>query len=179
MKSTLLFAALLSASFVGRAEKLLTCDVGSGPTISVEVIRDLPVADTWMYSMRQNGVTTPLFMDADSSRGSSVDAACVGKKNHALVLSGEFAANARQGFVLTYRPGRDAPGRLDFAEKGRPDWLFLNSKETIVAVATNGLGETSKKYRIYRTATGLNGEPAAESVDRLPGLRGLEKVNLK
>jgi hypothetical protein len=179
MKSILLFAALLSASCIGRAEKLLACDVGPGPTIRVEVIRDLPIADTWMYSLRQNGVTTLLFIDADSSRGSSVDAACVGKKNHALVLSGEFAANARQGFVLTYRPGRDAPGRLDFAEKGSPDWLFLNTEETIVAVATKGLGETNKKFRIYRSATGLSGEPAAESADRLPGSRGLEKVNLK
>jgi hypothetical protein len=179
MKTTLLFAALMSAPFLACAENLLTCNVGPGPTIHVEVIREAPVADTWIYFLRQNGATTPLFVDVDSSRGSSVDAACVGKKNHALVLSGEFAANARQGFVLTYRPGRDAPGRLDFAEKGRPGWLFINATETIVAVATNGLGETSKKYRMYRSATGLSGEPAVESADRLPGRRAYEKVNLK
>lgn len=179
MKSILLFTALLSTLCVAHAERFLSCDIGPGPTIRIELVRDLPVADTWIYSMRQNGVTTPLFIDVDSSRGASVDAVCVGKKNRALVFSGEFAANARQGFVLTYRPGRHAPGRLDFAEKGHPDWLFINATETIVAVATNGLGETNKKYRIYRSATGLSGEPAVESADRLPGRRAYEKVNLK
>lgn len=179
MKKHLLFAALSIASCTGMAEIIATCDVGPGPTLRVQVVREMPIADTWIYSLRQKGKTTPLFSDADTSRGSLVEVTCVGKKNHALVVSGEFAANSRQGFVLTYRPGRSAPGRLDFAEKGTPDWLFLNKSETIVAITTNGLGENSGKYRMYRTTTGMSAEPAAESVDRLPRAKGFEKVNLK
>jgi hypothetical protein len=178
MNKSSVFLALLVLSFMASAEVVTACDVGSGPTMRVEVIREAPIADTHVYLLRQNGEATPIFSDVDSSRGASVRAACVGRKNRALVLSGEFAANAVQGFVLTYDPADRKVGRLDFAEKSRPKWLFLSKTETIVVIPTHGLGETSKRFVAYRHATGSSDAPAGEGIDQLPKAEGYEKVDV-
>jgi hypothetical protein len=170
--------ALLATPFTATAEVVIACDIGVGTTMRVEVIREAPIADTHVYLLRQNGKATPIFSDAVSSRGAAVRAACVGKKNRALVLSGEFAANAVQGVVLTYKPGNRKFGRLDFAEKNRPKWLFLSKTETIVVVPTHGLGETSKNYVAYRHAIGSSGAPGGEGIDRLPNVHAYEKIDL-
>jgi hypothetical protein len=178
MKKLLLFAALLSSTCSAVGEVVSSCNIGPGPTVRVEVTREHQIADTWVYSLRHSGRTRPIFTEDETSRGSSVQTACVGSKNHALVVSGEFSANALQGFVLTYVPGKSGPGRFDFAEKRRPAWLFLSNEETILAVPTGGLGETSKRYVAYRNATGVNGEPSGQGVDWLPDARRYEKINL-
>lgn len=144
----------------------------------VEVIREAPIADTHVYLLRQNGKATPIFSDVDSSRGASVSAACVGRTNRALVLSGEFTANAVQGFVLTYTPASKKVARLDFAEKSRPKWLYLSKNETIVVIPTHGLGETSKKFVAYRTPAGSSDAAAGEGIDQLPKAEGYEKIDL-
>jgi hypothetical protein len=178
MMKTIAFVAWMGVPCVAAAEIVVACDIGSGPTTRVEVIREAPIADTHIYLLRQNGKVTPVFSDAEDSRGAAVRVACVGTKIHALVLSGEFAANAVQGFVLTYEPSVGESGRLDFAEKRRPKWLYLSKAQTKVLIPAGGLGETNKKYVAYRIATGSNDEPVAEGVDRLPEVQGYEMVDL-
>jgi hypothetical protein len=107
-----------------------------------------------------------------------VRVACVGKDIHALVFSGEFTSNAVQGFVLTYAPSLGARGRLDFAEKTRPKWIFLSKRQTMVVIPTGGLGETTKQYVTYRNATGSTDEAVVEGVDQIPELEGYEKVDM-
>jgi hypothetical protein len=177
IKTCMLFA-LVGASCAAGAEVVIACDVGSGPTTRVEVVREAPIADTHIYLLRQKGKVAPIFSDAENSRGFSVRAACVGKNIHALVLSGEFTANAVQGFVLTYIPSFGPPGRLDFAEKTRPKWIFLSKRQTVVVIPTGGLGETTKQYVTYRNATGSNDEAVVEGVDQIPELKAYEKVDL-
>lgn len=178
MNKSSLILALLALPFVAEAEVFATCDLGGGPTMRVEIIREAPLAATQVYLLRWNGKATPIFSDVDSSRGASVSAACVGRKNRALVLSGEFTANAVQGFVLTYKPANQKVARLDFAEKSRPKWLYLSKNETIVVIPTHGLGETSKKFVAYRTQTGSTDTAAREGIDQLPKAEGYEKIDL-
>ena len=107
-----------------------------------------------------------------------MSAVCVGRTNRVLVLSGEFTANAVQGFVLTYKPANRKVGRLNFAEKSRPKWLFLSKNDTIIVVPTHGLGETSKKFVAYRTQMGSMDAAAGEGIDQLPKAKGYEKIDL-
>lgn len=179
MKKLLLVASLFFKLGAADAEVLVSCDVGPGPTRHVEVVRENRIANTWLYSLHMNGRTTPLYSDTTDSRGSSVYAQCVGKSNRAIIIAGEFSANALQGLVLTYNPKKASLGRLSFADKLPPDWIFLNRKETMVVVPTNGLGETSGKFRIYRSITGENSEPAPEAMDVLPSARTFEKLELR
>lgn len=152
MRKLLLLPLWLLNIGVVHAEVLVSCNIGPGPTSHVEVLRENRIADTWLYSLRMNGQITPVFSEKDISRGSSVYVQCVGEKNHAIVLAGEFSANALQGFVLTYNPKKASLGRLNFADKLRPIAIFLNEKQTMAVVPTNGLGETGEKFRIYRAS---------------------------
>lgn len=120
MNKSSFILALLALPLVAEAEVFAACDLGSGPTLRVEVIREAPIADTQVYLLRQNGKATPIFSDVDSSRGASVSAVCVGRMNRALVLSGEFTANAVQGFVLSYTPANKKVARLDFCGEESP-----------------------------------------------------------
>jgi hypothetical protein len=172
------FLVLLVFPFVVAAEVVTACDVGAGPKMRVEIIRETPIADTYIYLLRQNGKATPIFSDLDNSRGTSVHTACVGRKNRALVLSGEFAANAVQGFVLTASPEGRKLGRLDFAEKVRPNLIYLSKAQTIVVIPTGGFGETSKKYVSYTNATGSNDEPMVKGIDQLPDAGAYEKIDI-
>ena len=160
------------------AEPATSCDLGSGPRIKVEVIGKAPIADTYVYVLRQDGKDVLVFPNAESSRGASMRVTCVGTIAHALVLSGEFGANAVQGSVLTYWPLGGKIERLDLAEKERPLWLYMSSKQTIVIVATSGFGETSKKYRLYRKMVGSNDEVKIEAANELPAGEGYEIVYL-
>lgn len=173
------FLVFLSVSYAAKAGVVTVCNVGSGKTTRVEVVREAPIADTYIYFLRERGKSTPIFGDRESSRGAFVKISCVGSKMRSLVLSGEFGANALQGFAITYRPEYRQLGRLDFAEKSRPKWLLLSKDETIVVIPTDGLGEISKKYVAYRNRTGSRDEPTTIGVDHVPELVGYEKVELK
>lgn len=178
MNTIVVFLGLLAFPLMAAGEVVIACDVGSGPRVLVEVIRGAPIADTYVYLLRENGKSTPVFSAIDGSRGTAVSAVCVGRKNRALVFSGEFTANAVQGFVLTFNSQNQKVGRLDFAEKSRPKWLFLSKDETIIVIPTHGLGETSKKFVAYRTPAGRNAAPAGEGIDLLPRANGYEKIDL-
>lgn len=175
MKLLISFLLAFAASTSHADELVKACDVGT----RLELVRDAKIAATHIYYLRQGGERSPVFGAPDKSRGSDVVAACVGKRIRALVVSGEFTANAVQGFVITQRPGSDAPERLDFAEKRRPQWLYLSAHETIAVIPTSGYGETNAKYVAYRHVVGQPGKDRVDAINQLPLSAGFEVVTLQ
>jgi len=179
MKSSILLLCCLFAYTVSAAAELVkTCDAGSKAGGRVDAVRDSKIADTYVYYLRRNGSTRPFFGDKDSSRGSSVQIACVGSPARALVVTGEFTANFLQGFVLSRNPANGVVERLDFAEKNRPAWLYLSPSETDVVIPTHGHGDTSKKFIVYRHFVGSGAEPQVVPMDELPAREGAEVIKL-
>lgn len=178
MKKILCVIAICSATNVPAAELVLSCKLGPGPSQSIAVVRDLKIASTHVYYLRHGKVRTPFFGSLDNSRGSLVHAECVGKKQRALIVSGEFTANALQGFVITNFPDSDRPERLDFAEKNRPIRLYLAPHEMLVVVATGGYGETDSKYVAYRHVAGRGEQGEARAINDLPSPQGFDVLNL-
>lgn len=179
MKILVALFSLCVASVSYAAEVVNVCKLGGKASSRVELIRDRKIASTYIYYVRQGGKRTPLFGTHELSRGSDVVAQCVGAKQRALILSGEFTANAVQGVVFASRPHPTGYDRLDFAEKGRPRLLYLGVDRLIVVVPTSGVGEGNAKYTLYRHA--LIGEVSdrIEQADELPPAQGLEVIELK
>jgi hypothetical protein len=176
--SVLLLCCLFAHAFTSASGVVTSCDVGGTASSRVDVIRDSKIADTYVYYLRQNSSMRPFFEDKDSSRGSSVQIACVGSHAPALVVTGEFTANALQGFVLRRNPKNGVVERLDFAEKNRPAWLYLSPSETDVVIPTHGYGETNKKFVVYRHFVGSTAEPQVVPTDELPARAGAEVIEL-
>ncbi|MCP2010594.1 hypothetical protein L1274_004334 [Duganella sp. HSC-15S17] len=175
MRLTIGLLLALPTSTPHAAELIRACDIGT----RVAIVRDYPMADTHIYYLRQNGKRTPLFGEPEQSRGSAVLAECVGKKIRALVVLGAFTANFLQGFVLTYRPESGVPERMDFAEKNRPQWLYLSAHEIIVIIPTYGYGETSSKYAAYHHVPGRTDLDRTDGINQLPSPTGFEVVDLR
>lgn len=161
------------------SEPVKVCQLGNDESHAVTVIRNAKIAFTHAYYLEYNGELSPLFGTLEQSRGSSVEIACVGSKRHALVMSGEFSANALQGFAMSYSPVTNSLERLDFAEKSSPTWLYLSPKEMVVIVNTLGYGETSSKYRAYHHVAGSSDEAMADAIDQLPASTGFEVIRLR
>lgn len=167
------------APLAGASELLVACDIGAKASKRVEVVRDEEIADTHIYYLRQGRKIRPFFGGREASRGSSVRIACVGKKRRALVVSGEFSANALQGFALTYNPTIDRIERLDFAEKSPPAWLYLGANKSLIVIPTHGLGETNKKYLVYRHINGAKADREAVGMETLPDNDRFDVINLE
>jgi hypothetical protein len=161
------------------AEELVkTCRLGTQPDRNIAIVRDSKIADTHIYYLRRGADRTPFFNDAYQSRGSSVRVECVGKRTRALLVSGEFTANSLQGFVINFTAGSSSPERLDFAEKNRPQRIYLNSHEIIVVVPTHGLGETNARYVAYHHTVGRADADSANAIDKLPSQKDFEVIEL-
>jgi hypothetical protein len=169
---------LVVATYANAAELIVTCGVGPEPMQKVGVVRDSRIASTYIYYLRQGGTNTPFFVQPDQSRGDSVLVQCVGKKRRTLVVSGEFSANALQGFVISSVAGTNKIDRLDFAEKSRPQWLYTDEHEVIVVTPTFGYGETNSKYVAYRHTIGQTDVDQADGINDLPSPDGYEVMRL-
>jgi hypothetical protein len=177
-RSSLLLFCLFVHVFSAAAELVTACDVGGKKRTRVDVVRESKIGDTYIYYLRQNGRMRPFFGDRDSSRGSSVQIACAGRKARALVVTGEFTANFLQGFVLSRNPQNGVVERLDFAEKNRPAWLYLALEETTIIIPTRGYGETNKKFVAYRHSFGSAAGPQVIPMDELPAGAGADVIEL-
>ncbi|MEO5934733.1 MAG: hypothetical protein ABIQ08_14435 [Duganella sp.] len=178
MRKIFCVIAICSATNATAAELVLTCKLGPGPSQSVAVVRDLKIASTHVYYLQRGKVRTPFFGSLDNSRGSFVRVECVGKKQRALIVSGEFTANALQGFAITNYPGSARSERLDFAEKSRPMRLYLSPHEMLIVVATGGFGETGAKYVAYRHVAGRGEQDQAQGMNDLPSPPGFDVLDL-
>jgi hypothetical protein len=178
MKLIISVLCMFAVSICSAEELVKTCRLGTQPDRNIAIVRDSKIADTHIYYLRRGADRTPFFNDADQSRGSSVRVECVGKGTRALLVSGEFTANFLQGFVLNLAPGSNSPERLDFAEKSRPQWIYLDSHEIIVVIPTHGLGETNARYVAYHHAIGLADADRADAIDMLPAPKNFEVFEL-
>lgn len=178
MKNAAGLILMLLAPLAGASELMLSCNVGTKVRTRVEVVRDAEIADTHIYYLRQGQETRPFFGSQEGSRGTAVRIECAGKKQHALVISGEFNSNFIQGFVIARSPANGKLERLDFAEKSPPEWLYLGSSMTLIVVPTHGYGEASKKYVVYRHAAGSQEDAQAVGVNTLPARDRFEVLRL-
>lgn len=176
MKTVLAVLAIFASYSAFGAELVKRCDLGGRPSEKIAVVRDSKIASTYVYYIQQGKVRKPFFGDRDQSRGADVRVECVGKKSRVLIVSGEFTANALQGFAIASLAGADAPDRLDFAEKGRPSWLYLAPNEMAVVFETLGYGDSDAKYVAYRRA---GGQDQVEGVDQPPSQEGFDVVDLR
>lgn len=179
MKQLFYLSLLFVSPFVSATELMLTCNVGAKAAKRVEIVRDSNVGDTHIYYLRQDGEMHPFFGSPNDSRGSDVHAACAGKKQRALIVTGAFTANFLQGFVLVQNPAAGLIERLDFAEKSPPAWLYLGASNTMVVWPTHGYGEINKKYIVYRHVAGIKTDMEAEGTDRLPAADQFEVIRLE
>ncbi len=166
------------ASICSAEELVKTCRLGAQSDRNIAIVRDSKIADTHIYYLRRGANRTPFFNDENQSRGSSVRVECVGKGTRALLVSGEFTANFLQGFVVNFASGASSPERWDFAEKSRPQWIYLNSHEMIVVVPTHGSGETNAKYVAYHHIVGRTDADQADAIDKLPSPKDFEVIEL-
>jgi len=110
--------------------------------------------------------------------GSTLSISCVGKFARALIVWGEFTANAVQGFVLISLKNGASLARLDFAEKVPPSHLYLGPREVMLAFPTAGLGETNADYVVYRYAFAPQISNQVEADDILPSPNGFDLIQL-
>jgi hypothetical protein len=134
---------------------VMRCDIGTpAHPQKVELLRSKRIADTHVYSIRlvPSRENQFLFADAQESRGSNVRYLCAGKDKKSLVVSGEFTSNFLKGVALVYRQQRIE--KLEFADRARPQWLYLGEDSIAVVMPTNGRGEVPEKYVSYTHAFG-------------------------
>ena len=179
MRVLILAIGLSLSSLVAAADLVKVCDVGVAKRQRVEVLREEQIGSTYVYSIRHGGIVTPFFGDSEQSRGDPVSIVCVGKSTQALIVWGEFTANALQGFVLLSPAKGNSLERVDFAEKVPPGRLYLGRREVMVVFPTMGLGETNARYVVYRHAFGQLGSDHVESSNVLPSPIGFEVIQLE
>lgn len=178
MKILIATCSFCMASASLAAEAVQVCKLGAKASSRVELIRDDPVASTHIYYLQYAGQRTPLFGTKALSRGADVAAQCVGTRQRALILSGEFTANALQGVALTNNPRTHKIARLDFAEKDRPRWLYLGPQHLMVVVPSSGYGESDARYTLYRHRFSGKGHDRVMHVPELPPTTGSEIIDL-
>lgn len=143
------------------------CPLGTKPGTRVALLSAQPIADSAIYYLQQQQKLTPVFESAEMSRGAAVSIQCAGDKEKALVVSGEFSANYLQGFALRYNSVSHELERIDFAERNRPSWVYLN--QSGMALVFQNIGhESSKQYLVYQYISGKGQAEAAYGTNKMP-----------
>ena len=143
------------------------CLLGTEPSTQIEVVKAQPIADSAIYYLQHKQQFNPVFASAELSRGAAMSIQCAGREEKALVVSGEFSANYLQGFALRYNSASHELERIDFAERNRPSWVYLN--QSGMAVVFQNIGnESSKKYLVYQYISGKGQAEAAYGTNKLP-----------
>ncbi len=166
--------ATASQAAVGM-EAVASCALGNKGSHTLTLLRDHPIEHTALYYVSKDGAApVPLYPgDEDQSRGEDIQAACVGVKERAFVLSGEFTSNYIQGVAIRYNTKAGQWERVDFAERERPASIYMDAKEITVLIPNNGRNESSKRYILYRYEAG-KGEVEQIYSDRRPQLKAVK-----
>lgn len=143
------------------------CTLGTVPSTQIEVVNAQPIADSAIYYLQHKQRPSPVFASAELSRGAAMSIQCAGREEKALVVSGEFSANYLQGFAIRYNSASHELERIDFAERNRPSWVYLNRSGMAVVFQNSG-NESSKKYLVYQYISGKGQAAAAYGTNRVP-----------
>jgi hypothetical protein len=160
-------ALLLPLSVRGaELEKVLACQ--SAAKQAAVVFRGHKIADSFVYSVQLAGAKPVfLFESEDASRGVRVKVECAGKAERLLVISGEFSSNYLQGLALRFNALKGAWERVDFAERARPQFVFVNEDGWSVVIPNRG-NESDKKFLLYSFVSGKGPVEESVGVDALP-----------
>jgi hypothetical protein len=161
-------------------EVVANCPLGKDGGHKTQLLRDHPVDTTAIYYVSEGGGMPRRIYpgEDDQSRGDSVQAVCAGAHERVLVVSGEFSSNYLQGVVIRYNTQAQRIERVDFAERNRPSAVYLSSSGTLVLIPNTGRNESSKRYIIYRYASGKDGISEPTYTDRLPG-SALTRISIR
>jgi hypothetical protein len=154
-----------------------SCLLGTGPSTQAAVLSDQPIADSAIYYLQQKQELSPVFASAEMSRGAAMSIQCAGREEKTLVVSGEFSSNYLQGFALRYNSASHELERIDFAERNRPSWVYLNQSGMAVVFQNTG-NESSKKYLVYQYISGKDQAEAAYGTNKLPAGSSNIKITL-
>lgn len=166
----LISASLLLLPLSANAENfnpVEQCTLGTAPSTQIKVVNAQPIADSAIYYLQQKQKHTPVFASAEMSRGAAMSIQCAGREEKALVVSGEFSANYLQGFALRYNSASHELERIDFAERNRPSWVYLNQSGMALVFQNTG-NESSKKYLVYQYISGKGQAEAAYGTNKMP-----------
>ncbi|MFJ2362411.1 hypothetical protein ACIPIN_01610 [Pseudomonas sp. NPDC087697] len=126
-----------------------SCEL-AGPKNTVELLRDSPIADSYVYKIRYTQKSRFIFDGLEASRGASVQWQCASTQSNmkVLVVSGEFTSNYLQGAFFYFDPKAGKIERVDFAERNRPRWVQMSEQGARVIFENIG-NESSHKYLVY------------------------------
>jgi hypothetical protein len=97
--------------------------------------------------------------------------------DHILVFAISYGAPYFKG-VLIRRTVADGTGhRIDFAEKGLPELIYMNNRETMLVIPNIG-HEVASKYLIYRYQQEKGQGEAAVGSDALPAKTGYQVIRI-
>ncbi|KWS04989.1 hypothetical protein AZ78_2539 [Lysobacter capsici AZ78] len=182
MKRIGLSLLLLLPALALAGTKPVSCDLGPAKQPRVaEISRAGKIEDTYVYSLRQGKAAKATLWggESDDSRGSEVKVKCVGDRQRALAVMGDFmSAGYPRGLVLVYDTGRRAYERFDFAERNAPGWLYLGAKDRLLVFPPGGRLETERRYLVYRFAAGAGQDNSEEMVDALPKADGYRVIKI-
>jgi hypothetical protein len=133
-------------------EAITHCTLGSDGRHTLALLRDHPIDSTAVYYLSKDGATPVRLYpgDEDQSRGDEVQATCVGSRERAFVLSGEFASDFLQGIAVRFNTMANRWERIDFAERTRPASVYFGSNGLAVLIPNTGRNESPERYIIYR-----------------------------
>lgn len=163
--------AVASQSAIGM-EVVKRCTLGSNRDHTLALLRDHPMDSTAVYYLSVDGAAPSRLYagDEDQSRGDEIQTACVGQKEHAFVISGEFTSNYLQGLAVRYNAIAKRWERVEFAERARPTSVYFDADGLVVLVPNATRNESPKRYIIYRYQA-RTGQVEQTYSDRLPKLR--------
>lgn len=164
---------LLSCSSLISAKEIVVQKCILGRNYVAELVGEEISGEERVFYLRSGEAGRYIFGDRASSEGRLKKAMCVGKKNPALIVYGEFGkSNYPSGAVIT------ATARLNFSERSFPDLLYLKSGGILAAIPTNGLGEFGEqKFVIYQKSRRSKNE-YTRGANRLPPRRNFEVIEL-
>ncbi|OAJ52869.1 hypothetical protein [Paraburkholderia ginsengiterrae] len=166
--------ATIPRSAIGM-EAVTHCTLGSDRSHTLVLLRDHPIDSTAVYYLSKDGAASVRLYqgDEDQSRGQDIQIACVGTKERAFVISGEFNSNYLQGVAIRFNTKAKRWERVNFAERTRPTAVYFDTEGMAILIPNSMRNESDKRYIVYRYASGKdNGEQMY--LNRLPTSQGVQ-----
>jgi hypothetical protein len=179
MKS-LFFALLLSVLTESTAatptKNIQTCELEDGSDVTLQAQQD-PAGDGDRFYLSMDAKSETAFTDIPEADyvGKVVLSKCL---NHVLIYVISYGAPYLKGVVIRRTADNRTTHRIDFSEKALPELLYLNRRETKLAVPNAGY-EVSSKYLVYRYQLGKGQDEEAAASDVLPAETGFEVIRIQ
>lgn len=98
-------------------------------------------------------------------------------RHQVLIFDVSYGPPYRKGVVVRINAASGQRDRIDFAERAKPKWLYLNKSRMKLVIPNIGI-ERKGKYLIYDSAISADTELSPLASDKLPDRRGYTVLNL-